>query len=522
MRRVQKLAFLGASALTGPICVGLYLVFFRSIRYPFGADSASYIEAARNLKAGIGLYTTQFDIDLPDQDLVRLTEWPPGFSLLLAGASSLGLDPRVIAPWFGHVPALVVPVLMMALFRQTITAPLLLFVGILVATSPGFLFFQFLALTDLMFLALAIMSIGLLLGNTRASLHQVVLSGMFAGLAYAVRNVGVALLAALPLSQLLAYLLKIRGWSRVRRDMVIWVCGAAIFVAPLLAFNLAASGVLQPYKMAPSTLGLMTNLRAFLAAALGDLFGAHIVGTLAWMWQGLLCITAANIAIAAATMLAWRTMSNDEKYALIVLIAYFAIGSSVVVYARTKYQWGEQISERFAFQYSWAILISMMIIGSKYAERPRSRTMTALLLLVIGSGLMGLRIYDVTVFYQRIAGTEKQLRWQQNRELITAMEALPPNAFVVSDMGWLFRIETSRRVRTWPPLPDDPKALSAALSTLRGGVPKERPIYVLVSSDAAGTARPPSPDNLQSQLNESGFHIEQTFEIGATLITDAP
>jgi hypothetical protein len=259
--------------------VAAYQSLFKGVRYPYEADSAHYIEQARNLKSGAGVYhSTPYGPHPIDTDLEQDGIFPPGYPLAIALAARLGVAEESSAPWINRLAAALVPAALVYGFATTLRATPLLTAGGLVMLSPGVLTFQYMALSDAVFLLLAVLSIGQLV-RSPFSLRAVMASGALAGLGYCFRNQGIALLLAVPTALAASCLLRLGPRRAYLAQGSIWLVGAGVFVVPLVAYNMMIFGVVQPYAMPmPATsVGLFTSAGLFLAGQFADVVGFRLI-----------------------------------------------------------------------------------------------------------------------------------------------------------------------------------------------------------------------------------------------------
>jgi len=167
---------------------------YRSPSFPFTPDSASYIEQARNFLNSGSLLITPYGLAPGDQDQVENRLFPVGFAVVLAAVSSFGIDAKDAAIGLAHFSAITLPWLLFFSFRQSLGPLYALLLAGLAALSPGVLKHSLMGLTDVFGLWLAVVVIGLTL-NSR-SIVGFIFAGLLAGMAYAIRNAHLALLAS--------------------------------------------------------------------------------------------------------------------------------------------------------------------------------------------------------------------------------------------------------------------------------------------------------------------------------------
>jgi hypothetical protein len=91
VRRDRSVLLYASLLVAGAGVVSIYTASVAPLIYPFiTGDSAQYLETARHFRAGEGLMVTPW-LQQYDADLVPLRIFPPGYPLLIAIVSYLGL-----------------------------------------------------------------------------------------------------------------------------------------------------------------------------------------------------------------------------------------------------------------------------------------------------------------------------------------------------------------------------------------------------------------------------------------------
>lgn len=493
------------AACMGLVMVAIFGAGLASARYPYGPDASAYIEAARNLAQGA---LPVFEGPVDDEGSVAAPQalFPPGFPLLIRAVSSLsGVGEPVAAVAIQWVSWAFLPVLAWFALRP-VAGVAAHGVGLLVGLSPGVIAHGWRAQSDVLFLAIAMASFGLLLrgfeGRGRPALLAA--AGLACGLGYLTRNAGVALIAA----TLAGFgLLAVSGGlarSALLRRFGWWSAGLAAVLGPYLMWNLKTFGALQPYQMPPSEVGVIHNARVFLQAQLMDLSASEWVASLAWHGPVLLAVTVLLVAwlwrSRRAWLQGWQSASPQVRLAVAGLACYAAAGMVMVVFARSRYQWGEPINLRHVLQYSWAIL-GLAAIAVARGGRSRAAAMTALALVVV---LVAARLsyaHEQLAAERRVQQaiaaqpdplrsvpplaapasiiTEKlKLALARDAALIARLRAEPASTVLVSNFADVFIVTTDRPVRR---LEFSACRLEQALTDLPCRLGTTAPLRVLVS-----------------------------------------
>ncbi|MGZ5927665.1 MAG: hypothetical protein ACXWLX_00495 [Rhizomicrobium sp.] len=384
----------GLSAVLGVAITATLLAAILPLAYQYrDPDAASYIEAARNLLAGKGL-SVSAGLDKLPSALEPLSLWPPGYPLFIAFAAKLlGADPAWIAPKIDWLCWALLPCALSFAFRPILRNWSIHAISALVMIAPGAIWLAWQPMSDVPFLLLTILAFGALFraSGQKGNSGLLLVSGVLCGIAYTVRNVGIAIFPAVIVSFGLLALLRILRPATAIRQLLWWAVGAALIVTPLVTYNLVLFGHLQPYHMAASTLGLNINARYFLAALLTDITAnREIIYANFWNNKVLAAIVAAPLALAVirrkSLLALWRGLSFTAKNAVISLGAYLIFGTAVVVIARSRYEWGELITDRHFLQYDWIIwaMVALLVENGGRISKGTIALASAVAMLLVG------------------------------------------------------------------------------------------------------------------------------------------
>lgn len=463
--------------LLGCVLVGFYLSIVAPLAYEPGVvpDSSYYVEIARNFLAGKGLVMTGELSDLPAAT-VPLSFWPPGYPMSVAFFSWLsGMDPVWMAPRIVWACWAFLPAALLFALRPILRSWSVYIVIALVMFSPGAITVSWLPLTDLPFLLLTVLSFGLLFRGAGAAVRPLplLLSGLTCGLAYGVRNVGVASFVAILGAYAVSALLGIVGVKAAMQKLAWWGVGAALVVVPLVARNLIVFHALQPYTMPPSTLGYSGNIRYYVSATLGDIVAGHTIQRIV-TWNNMIILAVAVAAMAAAwlvrtgTARVWRGLPPASKEILLLLCAYAAAGAAVVIAARSRYEWGEFIGLRHVLQYDWVLLSLAAFLIERWGRLARVALSAILIVAVL---LVGLRLQfagrELAMRREEMATTTRtqdpsalarmktgsfrlatNLLIARDPQLLKAIRDLPPSAVLVSNYDNVLRLVSGRTVHS--------------------------------------------------------------------------
>lgn len=427
-----------AALLAGVVLVVAWTAALHEHRYPYFGDSASYVEMAGSLRESGRPRVTPWALETPHTDAVPQPLFPPGLPVLLAALAPVAGDARTAATWPNRIAAALLPLLILLLFRGYAPDAALIGVGLWALLSPGVRQWHYVAYSDVVALALAIVALGALVRAEGRDRHWLAVAGLTAGIAYTVRNAALAVLLACCAALAWEWL---RSGGRSWRNVVAWSAGAAVPLGALAAYNVATFGALQPYAMPPSSRPWPVNLEDWVGAQLVDL---HVPASwTAWLSPlAAACVLA--LLLAAGLRWWWRSRADGRTHRLVtVLGCYVAAGGAMLVASRSRYEWADTIEPRHALQYSWALALLAVVAARALPSRmQRALGAAAAVVLLVAAG------QAVAIAREIRAGEpDAWLVVANDERVVAAVRALPPGTFVASNASVLFRIATGRPVR---------------------------------------------------------------------------
>lgn len=334
------------------------------LRYSFQNDSSGYVTEARQFLQGEGIRRAAAWDDIA-HEYVATPLFPPGFAIQTAMVSLAGLEPMQAArlsSWLAW--ALLLPAIMFTVAPLIGRAPALA-AGTLVTVSPGLYEWAYPALSDSSALLYSILSLGVLLHafrRTRQPIPLILLSGLLAGTAYAIRNAALVVPLAVAATYGLLWLLGLRSFREALKEGLWWGVGFLLVAALVLGRNQLVFGAIQPYleHHGGGDFGLLRAFRLVLWSQLLDLSGWHRVAELAWDAKALL-ITLPPVLVLLAWLgrQRWRALVPAEQATLLLLLLYSLIGFAMVVWGRSRFDWVEVNLTRHMMAYSWSFLVLM-------------------------------------------------------------------------------------------------------------------------------------------------------------------
>ncbi|MDP2025297.1 hypothetical protein [Sulfuriferula sp.] len=485
-------------------------LFSNHYPFPFEEDSATYVEMARNLRLGQGLKETP-SVEAYNQDLIDVSVWPPGYSVLIWAIASTGLTETAAARFIASASLVLLPSLLVFALLPLLGRRLAIVVAVLSVLSPVVMRFGYIAMTDLPFLLMAAFSLGLLFrySTPERALQGLFWSGIVAGLAYTLRNAGTAVFAAVIASFFAAWITGILNRSQAILRGGVWVLGALLGAAPLIAKNLIVFGSLQPYSWPRSQLGFLFNLRQYLGLQLRDFGGFHSLAQFPWHTLPFVIVGGILVSLLALTLVRiWPGWSPRQRFALLTLLLYFGAGCAMLILSATLYKFSDiGLSPRYPIQYTWLMLA---IVMAAWASTRRTITLTGkiTLALVLSVLVMGRIAYlhnefseakDATDAYRGLAdlthglpATAQSLyqkhpwtldaqlkrRVAEDTSLTATLQRLPKQAYLIGYPGYVIRLMTGQAVRSIYNSATPEDVWLVAIKT-RQHINPHRPLYLI-------------------------------------------
>lgn len=484
--------------------LGALLSLMLPLQYPFANDTAGYVQEAQKWLSGEGLLRGT-GWSNTTQDFATFPLFPPGFSLEIAGLSKLGLSlphAALAASWLAWL--LLLPAIAFTL-RPLVGRWTAMAIAVLAASSPGFVEYGYLALSDSGMVLFSVMSLGILLRQNcsqGANWRAMVLSGLLAGCAYMLRNAA----AVLPLTVIaflgLSLLSKRLDLRAVLRSGLLWGAGFAVFALPLFFYNFQTFGSIQPYFEAHGAIefGALRAFRVTLWSFLLDISAWRTIADTAWsaMAMSTLLLPAGFLLIWAGWK-SWKQSSHLSQSALLLLLLYMSIGFAIIVWGRSRFDWVEVTLTRQIMPYSWVALAVMI-----WALRPhrtvafRFAQISTVIFVFAGLFLLAGRLNNIWADLVREAAIQSavdtygyagaadqfpgavltnHIKQNTSRDhiLINLLKNLPADAHIVSNHGPILSLASGRHIRRFAPTPENLEELVVIRPQLGG-----RPLVLVI------------------------------------------
>jgi len=486
--------------------------------FPYTPDSACYLEQARNLMdRGVfesGLYGT----GKPSATFVPDPLFPPGYPILIALFSLLlPVPPEVIALFLSLTALALIPACIVFSFRRIVGAEAALIISLLVVFTPAIIRWGNVASTDVLSVLLVIFCMGLVL-KAGDRLMAWFVAGLLVGFAYLLRNANLAFV--LSLCGFIAWSIVFDSENRRKKidSACVWLLGFSAVVIPWMIRNLIVFGKIQPYSMPPSSVGFIENSHAFIEAQLNILLLLADLDTfLSRNTLGIIGLVIVSGLLVWQVLTTWKQWQKPEKQVFIIAVLYCVLGAAIVIAARTKYQWGELISERHALPYLFSLLIVLALILKNMTVKINRKWLG----LALVSGLLLIRIYYIPQLYKNnfydanlVAVAEQIKKHQQSDPLCTNLNG----RLGVSNYGFVYRVICAVPVRHVFPILHGDELIDEPLKKLVN-VPVEQGVVVSIFPNHDVDKKDlPLNQTFLNQLTAAGWRVEQNEKMGFILM----
>ncbi len=428
-------------------CLGL-VVFLSPRIIPFTADTAEYIEAMKSIKEGRGLVVSEYDVLPVEEDEKLMILFPPGYSILTALLSLCGVDDVLATRLVPSLLYLFFPLLFYILSKMFFDKKTALSVTIACCLTQAIFFYAVKSMSDLPYLFFALLSfICLFKGIHKTRGRLIFLAGLLAGFGLLIRNVGYALIFSELVGLSFCALWGLWPWKKAITYGFVFGMGGLITYGPLLLRNIIHFGSIQPYTMPPSDVTLTLTVKQYLWT-LSETF----LGTAQWTFGFVVVL---GIFVLSGVIYLFKrgvfaSLMSQEKIKGIyfsTIMVYAFVGSALVVYSRSKYLWGADVTIRNHMQHAWVIIFFVSLILSIYGRWCHDKWRWPV--ARIGYIIVGLYVI-IQIFALRPYVAMHALRmvnYQKLTAIVEDLKAYPKEAYIISNQGYFLRILTGRNIR---------------------------------------------------------------------------
>lgn len=493
--------------LLGIILASLIINIASPYRYPFTNDSAGYIEEAINFAAGGRFQRTQNAFAAVE--FAPTPFQPPGYSFFIALSALAGFQAEQVALWLPRIAWALIPFAVTFCFLPVLDTRIAMTCGILVASSPGLYDTAYKASPDTVFLLLSILSFGLIVRafeKQRSTYWLLFWSGFLASVGYALRNPGMAVFAAAVGTLFFAAIIRRISWNQAFKCFAAYVAGILPVLTILLTRNLSVFGMIQPYGGPTIEFGLLRSIRLYIWSMFYDLSGIHFIAQIAWD-----AVIFLLIIVPASLLFIWGAWKHFNKNSLpwqissIVIVQYFIAGSVLVIYVRAYRDLSEITLLRHVMQYSWCVLVAMVLAaGGNAVLKNKTGTIImgflAVLVLFGHARFIYLDLYKEAVLSRLVVSknsfaevveqmpdqswvitNQVKKKYAHDKILQGKINELPANAYIISNYAKTLKPTTGRKIKEY----EFPKDLSKSgffrqTESKAAEIVAKRPLYWLI------------------------------------------
>ncbi|MGH8556341.1 MAG: hypothetical protein ACRESZ_02540 [Methylococcales bacterium] len=372
-------------------------ISFLAPLFPYGVDSAGYIDQARSIMARGAFEVNPYNKWGAGVSPGPAKLFPPGYPLLIVTGSIVSQLPvEVVAPFLSLAALILLPLVIVFSFHRILGLWPAFWIAILVVLTPAAVKYGYVAYSDTPSLVWVIYAVNRLLVADNRPAPWFFL-GLLTGFAYLIRNANLGLLPSISLYLLWCFIIEPGNRKETIKNGFVWLATNALIIVPWLIRNILVFGKLQPYWMHPSSVSLGENIHDYLRSQLDTLLAFRYLDTLLtadpWGFILLLMLVAVLTHQVIAT---WRNWQKIEQKTFFISVAHAVIGAAIVIAARTRYEWGVHIIVRYALPYSCFVFVALFIVLKNTTFKINRRNFgfgVAITLLLI-------RFYELPVLYK--------------------------------------------------------------------------------------------------------------------------
>ncbi|WP_445372235.1 hypothetical protein ACH518_05970 [Methylomonas sp. HW2-6] len=513
--------------------------FIDSIR--FYPSNDSYYEEAQNFIKGHGLTRTPWAANNYTVDYEPTIYQPPGYGILIYLVTQFGLPPTDADLWISRICWILTPSALVFLLRPLIGLTFSILSAAIIASAPSFYLFSPGPFTEPVYSLLILISLGvttrsLQYEDKHKSLKLFVLSGFIAGIAYAIRNVGLAYFLSFFSALLVLGALRQESPKKIAKIFGFFLLGLTPIVIALLWRNISLFGEALPYKVNQGYFSTpLISLRVLIEAILLDLSGSRDISMLSWDFLRLI-----SIGLPLATLFAyfcWKhrhSYNLTEKFFILFALLLLTSSSGMLVIAHTYHGLDPGDLIRHVYPFSWIFFPLFLVAFRVKNQGPYYKAVG----VAIGTIIIAGHLYfiksdiektedilnslnqstDIVAAAQPVTGKYKilsnEIIFKISRDPIiqNTVSALPGDALLISNVGGALRRVTGRPVRT---LDFNARNLDKSLMDvieMSNSVTTVRPFY-FIALPSNDIARAPVSIDWQQKMAEilvpHGFSIAE-------------
>ncbi|MDD5195582.1 MAG: glycosyltransferase family 39 protein [Candidatus Omnitrophica bacterium] len=469
--------------LTGLISASL-LLFLSNKIYPYSPDGAAYIQAARSLKEGRGLMVPVYGLNPIEADAQPLILWPPGYPLLICTLSLFNIEESIAARLIPGFIFLLLPYTFFSVLRHIMKDSVALVAAIICSFTSLTITRCLQVNSDIPFLFAALTSMALLFKSIgKDKFWYGLFSGIFAGIALAIRNVGYTIPISVLAGLFISLFFKLISKSRYSRSFLSYIFGFFLSYAPQLLRNIIVFNTINPYNMGLPRYTYFEMIKAFPAALTTTFFSHHPPSLKICILFSFFLIFMTILYVIKDSPDSVKKNSRVTKICLNILIIYVLVGSLVIIiFAKTIYSLQE--INRYLLQYNWfflsCVIAAMALFYERFKRFFKLRARWYVIFLIVLFLAQQFRILGKT-----IKDEKPYLEVFNNLKTISFyISNLPDESYIISNKASDLQILTKKNVHKFH------KNLNISPEELAKKVTKIRPLVVVLAGSKMHNSLP--------------------------------
>lgn len=368
-------------------------------------DSIMYADTARHIAAGQGVTTSILELDSTVAPRPQ-TQWPPFYPMLMAPLIRAGIAP-IDAGRYVSAGAFGVLILLVGLWLMRLHPAAGIAAASALLAVPGITKVSAAVWADSTYAVIVIVLCMIgesVIHRPRWSLSLAL--GCVVGIGILTKYLGIILIGAAVSIQLLSAI-RHRRRATLAAHLGITILGVALFVAPLLTYNLAAG---RPVGGAVRTLSSQPfgNILNDTWASLSHDLTAN------WMLWSLLVASTISLALMVSNAARKQSLARSWSRQLLIPVAVVAVYILGLVTARALIN-TDRIHTRFLMPVYPLIIISFIVLIEAGTRQINSRARTAVLLLISTLAIgWAIKAYDFRTGPYALPGSPAA-RWAQEQ-----------------------------------------------------------------------------------------------------------
>jgi len=483
---------------------------------PYSAtDSASYIEAAQNFKAGKGLTVSTFGAIPVAQDSGPLSWWPPGYPLLISLISSFNVDEKSAAVFVPQFFFLLLPPAFFIVFRFFMRDTMAFCSAAIITLMWPTIATAAVASSDIPFLWSTLIAFFFIFRSLDRNLpRDGFVSGAISAVTIAIRHIGYNLVLGIVTGLFLALLSKSIPRVKYFRIQAAYFLGFTIAYLPLFMRNIFVLHTIQPYHLPLARITLFEPALQYfkeIACMLLGIWPSHgiyILGTILLFLPIIYYLRNCNI---------YEKFKENPFKATCFFIfgAYFFWAFLLFTLIGPLHLGQTYIEFRLLLPHTWLIVMFFIIATEFFLQQTAIRLKINSKWPVLTAAIIFLaaQFYTLEVWASRQKPYRDLLiTLEKSTPALDVIRDLPDDSYIISNCGPYLRLLTGRSVRKLSRTHIDitPQELADLVC------PKRDLYVILVHKDKANEILPESWQLINDKTTPKGYQCR--FNDGTIMI----